>query len=445
MHASSMENMRICYRRFIEGGPIESMREVLVLDVGGADINGSYREIFNEPQFTYIGADVALTEGVSLVLKDPHRLPLDNASIDIVLSGQTLEHCEFFWLAFAEMVRVVKPDGYLFLIAPSAGPIHRYPVDCYRFYPDAFAALAKYANCQLIDVWCDERGPWNDLVGVFRRHAAPRPMASRLRQTAPAYDAAISPPGTPEEEAICGDTPYLEVLAEIHRELAPSLYLEIGVRHGGSLALAQCRAVGVDPKPEIRFDLPPTASLALMASDDFFAGPYKQWLAGAPDLCFIDGTHLFENALRDFMHAERLASPGTLIIFDDVFPNHRGQAARTRRTHAWTGDVWKLYPCMREYRPDLFIVPIDASPAGLLLVSGLDPQNRILWDHYNPIVRKNIAADVDVPMEILQRAGALPGKTPVLARISAVLKEVRGSGQSPSSVVEMLREGLGAF
>src|SRR5580704_11397421 len=165
MHASSMENMRICYRRFIEGGPIESMREVLVLDVGGADINGSYREIFNEPQFTYIGADVALTEGVSLVLKDPHRLPLDNASIDIVLSGQTLEHCEFFWLAFAEMVRVVKPDGYLFLIAPSAGPIHRYPVDCYRFYPDAFAALAKYANCQLIDVWCDERGPWRDLVG----------------------------------------------------------------------------------------------------------------------------------------------------------------------------------------------------------------------------------------------------------------------------------------
>jgi hypothetical protein len=100
---------------------------------------------------------------------------------------------------------------------------------------------------------------------------------------------------------------------------------------------------------------------------------------------------------------------------------------------------------MREYRPDLFVVPIDASPAGLLLVSGLDPQNQILWDHYNPIVRKNIAADVDVPMEILQRAGALPGKTPVLARISAVLKEVRGSGQSPSSVVEMLREGLGAF
>ena len=71
--------------------------------------------------------------------------------------------------------------------------------------------------------------------------------------------------------------------------------------------------------------------------------------------------------------------------------------------------------------------------------------NGTVRDHYNPIVRKNIAADVDVPMEILQRAGALPAKTPVLARISAVLKEVRGSGQSPSSVVEMLREGLGAF
>jgi SAM-dependent methyltransferase len=177
MHRSSLENMSKCYRRFIRGSELEASGRVTVLDVGGADVNGSYRDVFDGPQFTYLGADLAPAEWVAIVLDDPYRIPLDDASVDIVVSGQLLEHCEFFWLAFAEMMRVVKPSGFVFLIAPSAGPIHRYPVDCYRFYPDGFRALAKYANCEAVEIWQDERGPWNDLVGVFRRRG--RPSAGR--------------------------------------------------------------------------------------------------------------------------------------------------------------------------------------------------------------------------------------------------------------------------
>ena len=53
------------------------------------------------------------------------------------------------------------------MIAPSRGRIHRYPVDCYRFDPDSYAALAKYTNSVLIDCWLDATSPWGDLVGVF--------------------------------------------------------------------------------------------------------------------------------------------------------------------------------------------------------------------------------------------------------------------------------------
>ena len=84
--------------------------------------------------------------GVDIVLDDPYRLPFGDGEVDVVVSGQMLEHCEFFWLSFGEMLRILKPDGYLFLIVPSAGPIHNYPVDCYRFYPDAMKALAKYTG-----------------------------------------------------------------------------------------------------------------------------------------------------------------------------------------------------------------------------------------------------------------------------------------------------------
>ena len=47
-------------------------------------------------------------DGVDIRLADPYRIPLPDASVDIVLSGQMLEHNEFFWLTFLEMSRVLK-------------------------------------------------------------------------------------------------------------------------------------------------------------------------------------------------------------------------------------------------------------------------------------------------------------------------------------------------
>ena len=105
------------------------------------------------------------------------------------------------------MVRVLKSNGFIFLIAPSAGQIHRYPVDCYRFYPEAYKALAKYTNCQLIDVWIDERGPWNDLVGIFSRNEAPKLnyIDKSTAKKTPVIPYQVQS-DNPEEEIRCGDT-----------------------------------------------------------------------------------------------------------------------------------------------------------------------------------------------------------------------------------------------
>ena len=439
MHASSLENMRLCYRRFIMGGPLEAAGSTTVLDLGGADLNGTYRDIFQPPKFNYLCADMAPGPGVEIVLQDPYALPVNDASIDIVISGQMLEHCEFFWLAFGEMARVVKPEGYIFLIAPSAGPIHRYPVDCYRFYPDAFHALARHAKCQLIDVWRDERGPWCDLVGVFRRGDAPTPARLELPTPVGAERVSRDFGSAPEEEVTRGKRSYCDILSDIHNALAPSFYLEIGVRHGRSLALANAPAIGVNSLPEITVELPSTTQVVTMTSDEFFSGPHEQWLRQSPDLVFVDGMHLFEYALRDFMHVERLAQPDALVVFDDIFPNHPAQSERERRTRVWTGDVWKLHQCLRENRPDLFLLPIDASPAGLLLVCGLDKSNRTLWDRYNPIVRAYSTADAAPPPEVLARKGASSGSPELLAAICGVLRAARSNGSSAPRIVGALR------
>jgi SAM-dependent methyltransferase len=171
MHPSSLDNMQRCYDRYIKAGPLGRRDRVTVLDMGGADVNGSYRQIFSDKRFDYSATDLTPGEGVNIVLDDPYHVPLPDGSVDVVISGQTLEHCEFFWLTFAEMVRLLKPDGFIFLIAPSQGPEYRFPVDCYRFYPDAYRALAKWANCDLVEVWRDDRDLWRDLVGVFQHSA----------------------------------------------------------------------------------------------------------------------------------------------------------------------------------------------------------------------------------------------------------------------------------
>jgi len=424
MHASSLENMGKCYRRFIAGSALETRAGLKVLDVGGADVNGSYADVFNQENVTYLGADLQAGPGVSVVLDDPNVLPLDDNSVDIVVSGQMLEHCEFFWVAFAEMVRVVKEDGYIFLIAPSAGPIHRYPVDCYRFYPDAYRALAKFTGCHLIDVWHDNRGPWNDLVGVFNKSGA-KPEARPAADSGKALAVnALANIEATEFEKIQGTTPYIGFLERLHSDLAPANYLEIGVRLGKSLSLAKCAAVGVDPDPDITVDLPATTRVVKQTSDDFFDAKSDAILKAKPDLVFIDGMHIIDYVLRDFMNVERIAGPNTVVVVDDVLPNQAEQASRTRETRVWTGDVWKLIHILGKYRPDLFCVQLDTAPTGLIMITGLKPPNEILWRSYNPILREAVHTLDTPPPEILNRTKAID---PSGEKIDAVLDLIKSS------------------
>lgn len=440
MHASSFENMALCQSRYI--APAMADRdEVLVVDIGGADVNGGYRPLFSESRYNYQAVDIEAAEGVDVVLEDPYVLPYEDHSVDVVLSGQMLEHCEFFWLTFQEMMRVLRKDGLLVLIAPSGGPIHQYPVDCYRFYPDGYRALAKYAGCEVVDLWHDERGPWRDLVGVFSWQPisfAPAPAV--LPVPSSTYDRVISPLGTDEEERTSGAQSYLDVLTAAHEVLAPRLYLEIGVRHGRSLQLARGPALGIDPTPEITAELASSVRIVTATSDQYFSGLADQGLANL-DLAFIDGMHLFDYALRDFMNIERRAHAGTLVVIDDVLPGHPAQAERDRRTRVWTGDIWKLAALLTHVRPDLTLVTLDTAPTGLLLIAGLDPSNRLLWDQYNPLVRQ-WSAPQDPPDAVVQRASAVPPDAPEVMTVLRLLQRCRTESRPTAAVQRLLREQL---
>jgi hypothetical protein len=52
----------------------------------------------------------------------------------------------------------------------------------------------------------------------------------------------------------------------------------------------------------------------------------------------------------------------------------------------WTGDVWKVVDILREYRPDLRILPVDVQPTGSIVISNLDPASTLLSERYFEIV-----------------------------------------------------------
>jgi SAM-dependent methyltransferase len=183
MHQSSYEHMVDLVARHLGG-----RTQGTIVDIGSQDVNGSYRPIFDAAGWRYIGLDAAPGKNVEVVAPTPYRYPFPSSTIDLVVSGQAFEHIDYFWVSFLEMARILKPGGLIFLIAPSRGSEHRYPVDCWRFYPDGYRALARWGGMALIEVTTDwqpsphpDSAEWGDSVGVFEKlRAARRPGWRRV-------------------------------------------------------------------------------------------------------------------------------------------------------------------------------------------------------------------------------------------------------------------------
>lgn len=129
------------------------------LEVGSFDVNGSGRSFFVGE---FVGIDHAAGPGVDEVA-DACALPFGDASFDVVLSTEMLEHCERPWLAVAEMGRCLAPGGHLILTCRGfnergAFPFHN-PPDNYRFSAQALAAMLLDAGFSDFEIGADPQVP----------------------------------------------------------------------------------------------------------------------------------------------------------------------------------------------------------------------------------------------------------------------------------------------
>jgi SAM-dependent methyltransferase len=146
---------------------------VQILEIGAMNVNGSIRDFAPEIG-SWHGVDLEAGPGVDTVIEASQPLPFDDNTFDCVIASSVFEHDPFFWVTIEEMARVVKPSGYVYINAPSNGAVHRFPVDNYRFYPDAGKAIVDWLNfrgyqASLLEsfVGAQENYFWNDFVAVI--------------------------------------------------------------------------------------------------------------------------------------------------------------------------------------------------------------------------------------------------------------------------------------
>ncbi len=158
-----------------------------ILDVGSRDVNGTLRP-FVPAGCDYVGIDMEPGTGVDVVLDDPYRFPFVSRSFDLVVSTSCFEHDPMFWLTFVEMVRVLRADGTIYINVPSNGPYHAYPMDCWRFYPDAGPALVEWSTrcgepLALIESFLGPQSAdgWIDMCMIFRRRCGEPDVLVRER------------------------------------------------------------------------------------------------------------------------------------------------------------------------------------------------------------------------------------------------------------------------
>ncbi|QOX80332.1 glycosyltransferase [Trichlorobacter lovleyi] len=197
------------------------------------------------------------------------------------------------------------------------------------------------------------------------------------------------------DEAMPTPQEHYHVLHYAHTLLRPRRYLEIGISNGKSLGLCQAGtdSIGVDPITaeisQLTFHSPAAAPILFkLTSNDFFQQNClgHTWGSQPFDFAFIDGLHLFEQVLMDFVHLEQRSAPDSIIFIHDCLPVSIAGAERERQTMVWTGDVWKVIACLKATRTDLEIVTFPVRPSGLAMIRKLDQKSRLLANQFDTLV-----------------------------------------------------------
>lgn len=110
-----------------------------------------------------LNLDVLPFKGVEVVADMTH-LPFQDDSLDMIISECALEHVPNASAAIAEISRVVKPGGFVYVVVPFLYPYHESPNDYYRWTAAGLREQFSSFEPVAAGVWA---GPMTVLIGYL--------------------------------------------------------------------------------------------------------------------------------------------------------------------------------------------------------------------------------------------------------------------------------------
>lgn len=156
---------RWCAQRKFEASLLSMVADPVVLDVGsGGDDERELAGFSDGLKQRLIRTDLFAGRRTDFVA-DAHCLPVNDASIDGVILQGVVEHVARPWVIAQEIIRVLKPGGFVYCDAPFVQWYHEDPKDYYRFTEDGLKQLFEGCECVESGVAI---GPVGAFVGVGR-------------------------------------------------------------------------------------------------------------------------------------------------------------------------------------------------------------------------------------------------------------------------------------
>ena len=153
---------------FVERAARETPAGSRVLDAGAGP--APYRELFAHCEYlTSDWAHSIYPESQSADIVAPlYELPIEDAAFDAVVCTEVLEHVADPPLVMAELHRILRPGGKLWLTAPFVWELHEEPWDFHRYTPYGLEHHARSAGFD--DVVVHRLGGWFSVVGQLLRN-----------------------------------------------------------------------------------------------------------------------------------------------------------------------------------------------------------------------------------------------------------------------------------
>ncbi len=121
-----------------------------LLDYGCAD--KPYQRLFKPKFERYLGADIAGNPAADLIIDGEGHIPVEDGTIDCVLSSQVLEHVPDPAAYLKEAKRVIRTGGTLILSTHGIWPYHPDPTDFWRWTIDGLQVQIRQAGFEILHI-----------------------------------------------------------------------------------------------------------------------------------------------------------------------------------------------------------------------------------------------------------------------------------------------------